>query len=153
MMTTTRPETHLLRELHVLAGPIVLLVGLLTGRFVEQRIGPQQVLQTFGILFLAAAVTFWILGWIRSRRLPVRPSIWSMVLSAMVNMAAVGGTLLAFIIWYNKWPLNLEPVEPTGFEGASGESFFIALMLFGFSGLAWLLGILAVGSTPAKPKV
>jgi hypothetical protein len=26
-------------------------------------------------------------------------------------------------------------------------------MLFGFSGLAWLLGILAVGATPAKPKV
>jgi hypothetical protein len=76
-----------------------------------------------------------------------------MVLSAMVNMAAVGGTLLAFRIWYNKWPLNLEPVEPTGFEGASGEPFFISLMLFGFSGLAWLLGILAVGATPAKPKV
>ena len=152
-MTTLRPETHLLRELHVVASPIVLLVGLFTGRFIEQKIGPLQVLQSFGILFVTGALAFWALGLIRSRNLAVGASFWSAIVSATVNMAAIGGALLAFRIWFNKWPLNVEPVEPTGFEGSSGEPFFIAVMLIAFSGLTWLLGILAVGATPAKQRV
>lgn len=149
-MNAIKPETHLLRELHVLASPVVLLVGLFTARIVEPRIGPQMVIQSFAILFGAGFLAFWIIGLLRSRKLRVRLSLWSAVVSATVNMAAVGSTILAFRIWYNKWPFNLEPVEPTGFTAASGEPFFIAFMLIALAGLTWMLGVLAVGATPSK---
>lgn len=153
-MTTGRSESHLLRELHVLATPVVVLVGALTAQFVDQKIGPIQVIQSFGILFLAGALAFWVLSLIRSRKLSVGVGVWSVLVSATANMASVGGTFLAFRIWYNKWPFNLEPVEPTGFEGP-GAPFFLLLLLLAFSGLVWLLGILAVGSTAPerKPKL
>lgn len=145
-MTTGRPESHLLRELHVLASLVVVLVGFLIDPFIVQKIGPAQVVQSFGILFVAGALAFLAIGLIPTRKLPVVISVWSVIVSATANMAAVGGTFLAFRIWYNKWPFNLEPVEPTGFEGP-GASFFLLLLLLAFSGLVWLLGLLAVGVT------
>jgi len=145
-MTTGRPESHLLRELHVLASPAVVLVGFLVDPFIVQKIGPIQVIQSFGILFVAGAIAFWAIGLILTRKLPVVINVWSVIVSATANMAAVGGSFLAFRIWYNKWPFNLEPVEPTGFEGP-GASFFLLLLLLAFSGLVWLLGLLAVGAT------
>lgn len=151
-MTIVRPESHLLRELHVLASPLVVLVGFLVDPYIVQKIGPVQVIQSFGILFAAGAIAFWSIGLILTRRVPVAISTWSVFVSATANMAAVGGTFLAFRIWYNKWPFNLEPVEPTGFEGP-GSPLFITLMLLAFSGLIWLLGILAVGATSSEQKL
>lgn len=145
-MTSARPESHLLRELHVLASVVVVFVGFLADPFIVQKIGPVQVIQSFGILFVAGAIAFWAIGLILTRKLPVVISVWSLIVSAIANMAAVGGAFLAFRIWYNKWPFNLEPVEPTGFEGP-GAPLFILLMLLAFSGLVWLLGLLAVGVT------
>jgi hypothetical protein len=145
-MTTGRPESHLLRELHVLATALVVLVGFLADPHIVQKIGPIQVIQAFGILFVAGAMAFWAIGLILTRKLPVVINVWSVIVSATANMAAVGGSFLAFRIWYNKWPFNLEPVEPTGFEGP-GASFFLLLLLLAFSGLVWLLGLLAVGAT------
>ena len=150
-MTTSRAESHLLLELHVLASPAVVLVGFLANPYIVQKIGPFQVIQSFGILFVSAAMAFWAIGLILTRKLPVVISVWSVIVSATANMAAVGGTFLAFRIWYNKWPFNLEPVEPTGFEGP-GAPFFILQMLLAFSGLTWLLGILAVGATASERK-
>lgn len=145
-MTTARPESHLLRELHVLASAGVVIIGFLADPYIVQKIGPVQVIQSFGILFVSGAMAFWAIGLILTRKLPFVISVWSVIVSATANMAAVGGSFLAFRIWYNKWPFNLEPVEPTGFEGP-GASFFLLLLLLAFSGLVWLLGLLAVGAT------
>lgn len=151
-MKLTNPETHLLRESHVLASPIVLLVGLFSGRFVEPRIGLQLVVQSFAILFVAGFVAFWVLGLVRSRTLGVRGSLWSAIVSATVNMFAVGSFFLAFRIWSYQWPLTLEPWDADNITGGGGEPFFIAGMLTALASLIWVLGIFAVGSTPAKPK-
>ncbi len=151
-MKRTHPETHLLRELHVLASPIVLLVGLFSGRFVEPRIGLQLVVQSFAILFVAGFVAFWVLCLVRSRTLGVRGSLWSAIVSATVNMFAVGSFFLAFRIWSYQWPLTLEPWDADNITGGGGEPFFIAGTLTALASLIWVLGIFAVGSTPAKPK-
>ena len=151
-MSTTRPETHLLRELHVLASPIVLLVGLFSGRFVEPRLGLQLVVQSFAILFVAGFVAFWVLGLVRSRTLGVRGGLWSAIVSATVNMFAVGSFFLAFRIWSYQWPLTLEPWDADNITRGGGEPFFIAGTLTALASLIWVLGIFAVGSTPAKPK-
>ena len=149
-MKLTNPETHLLRELHVLASPIVLLVGLFSGRFVEPRIGLQLVVQSFAILFVAGFICFWILGNIRSRKLSIRMSISSSVVSATVNMFAVGSLFLAFRIWSYQWPLTLEPWDADNVTGGGGEPFFIAAMLTTLAIIIWILGIFAVGTTPVK---
>lgn len=149
-MKRTHPETHLLRELHVLASPVVLLVGLLSARFVEQRIGLQLLVQSFAILFLAGFLAFWILGLLRSRTLGVRGSIWSAIVSAAVNMFSAGSFFLAFRIWFYKWPFTLEAWDAENVTGAGGEPFFIAAMLTTLATLIWVLGIFAVGTTPAS---
>ena len=149
-MKLTNPETHLLRELHVLASPIVLLVGLFSGRFVEPRIGLQLVVQSFAILFVAGFISFWILGNIRSRKLSIRVSISSSVVSATVNMFAVGSLFLAFRIWSYQWPLTLEPWDADNVTSGGGEPFFIAAMLTTLAIIIWILGIFAVGTTPVK---
>lgn len=152
-MKASSPETQLLRELHVLASPIVLLVGLFSGRFVEPRIGAQLVVQSFAILFVAGFITFWILGNIRSRKLSIRVSISSSVASAIVNTFAVGSLFLAFRIWSYQWPLTLEPWDADNVTGGGGEPFFIAGMFTALATLIWVLGIFAVGATPAKHLV
>lgn len=149
-MKRTHPETHLLRELHVLASPVVLLVGLFSARFVEQRIGLELLAQSFAILFVAGFLAFWILGLLRSRTLGVRGSIWSAMVSATVNTVAVGSFFLAFRIWFYKWPFTLEPWDAENVTGAGGEPFFIAAMLTTLATLIWVLGIFAVGATPAS---
>lgn len=149
-MKRTHPETHLLRELHVLASPVVLLVGLLSARFVEQRIGLQLLVQSFAILFVAGFLAFWILGLLRSRTLGVRGSIWSAIVSAAVNMFAVGSFFLAFRIWSYQWPYTLEPWNADNITGGGSEPFFIAAMLTTLASLVWVLGIFAVGTTPAS---
>jgi hypothetical protein len=149
-MKLTNPETHLLRELHVLASPIVLLVGLFSGRFVEPRIGLQLVVQSFAILFVAGFISFWILGNIRSRKLSIRVSISSSVVSATVNMFAVGSLFLAFRIWSYQWPLTLEPWDADNVTSGGGEPFFIAAMLTTLAIIIWVLGIFAIGTNPVK---
>ena len=149
-MKLANPETHLLRELHVLASPIVLLVGLFSGRFVEPRIGLQLVVQSFAILFVAGFISFWILGNIRSRKLSIRVSISSSVVSATVNMFAVGSLFLAFRIWSYQWPLTLEPWDADNVAGGGGEPFFIAAMLTTLAIIIWVLGIFAIGTNPVK---
>lgn len=149
-MKLTSPETHLLRELHVLASPVVFLVGLFSARFVEQRIGLQLVTQSFTILLVAGFMAFWILGLVRSRTLGIRGSIWSTIVSAAVNMFAVGSVFLAFRIWSYQWPYTLEPWDADNITGGGSEPFFIAVMLTVLATLIWVLGIFAVGATPAK---
>lgn len=149
-MKLTNPETQLLRELHVLASPIVLLVGLFSGRFVEPRIGLQLVVQSFAILFVAGFISFWILGNIRSRKLSIRVRISSSVVSATVNMFAVGSLFLAFRIWSYQWPLTLEPWDADNVTGGGGEPFFIATMLTTLAIIIWVLGVFAFGATPVK---
>ena len=152
-MKLTNPETHLLRELHILASPVVLLVGLFTGRFVEPQIGLSMLLQSFAILFVVGFLAFWILGLVRSRTLGVRGSIWSGIVSATVNMVAVGTVYLALRIWVRQWPFNLESAAPDDITGADGEPFLIAVMLTALATFIWVLGIFAVGATPARqPK-
>lgn len=152
-MKLTKPETHLLRELHVLASPVVLVVGLFSARFVEPRIGLQLVLQSFTILLVAGFMAFWILGLVRSRTLGIRGSIWSAIVSAAVNMFAVGSVFLAFRIWSYQWPYTLEPWDADNVTGGGSEPFFIAAMLTTLATLIWVLGIFAVGTTPAKLNV
>jgi len=149
-MKPTNPETHLLRELHVLASPVVLVVGLISARFVEQRIGLELLAQSFAILFVAGFLAFWILGLLRSRTLGVRSSLWSAIVSAAVNMFAVGSFFLAFRIWFYQWPYSLEPWNADNITGGGGEPFFIAALLTTLATLIWALGIFAVGATPAK---
>lgn len=149
-MKTTSRETHLLRELHVLAGPVVLVVGLFSRQFIEPRIGLNMLLQSFAILFVVGFLAFWILGLVSSRTLRVRGSVWSTMVSATVNMVAVGTVYLALRIWVNQWPFNLEPGAPDDVTGSAGEPFFIAAMLTALAALTWALGIFAVGATPAK---
>ena len=137
----------------MLAGPVVLLVGLFSGRFVEQRIGLNMLLQSFAILFVFGFLAFWILGLARSRTARVRGSIWSATVSATVNMVAVGTIYLALRIWANQWPFNLEPGAPDDITGSEGEPFFIAVMLTALATFIWVLGIFAVGATPVRqPK-
>ena len=149
-MKRTHPETHLLRELHVLASPVVLLVGLFSARFVEQRIGLQLLVQSFAILFVAGFLAFWFLGLVRSRTLGVRGTVWSAIVSAAVNMFAVGSVFLAFRIWSYQWPYTLEPWNADNITGGGSEPFFIAAMLTTLASLVWVLGIFAVGTTPAS---
>lgn len=149
-MKRTHPETHLLRELHVLASPVVLLVGLFSARFVEQRIGLQLLVQSFAILFVAGFLAFWFLGLVRSRTLGVRGTVWSAIVSAAVNMFAVGSVFLAFRIWSYQWPYTLEPWNADNITGGGSEPFFMAAMLTTLAFLVWVLGIFAVGATPAK---
>lgn len=149
-MKLTNPETHLLRELHVLASPVVFLVGLFSARFVEQRVGLQLVTQSFTILLVAGFMAFWILGLVRSRTLGVRGSLWSAIVSATVNMFAVGSFFLAFRIWSYQWPYTLEPWNADNITGGGSEPFFIAALLTTLATLIWALGIFAVGATPAK---
>jgi len=149
-MKPTNPETHLLRELHVLASPVVLLVGLLSARFVEQRIGLQLVVQSFTILFIAGFMAFWMLGLLRSRTLGVRGTIWSAIVSAAVNMFAVGSVFLAFRIWSYQWPYTLEPWDADNITSGGSEPFFIAAMLTTLATIIWVLGIFAIGTNPVK---
>lgn len=152
-MKLTNPETHLLRELHVLASPVVLVVGLISARFVEQRIGLELLAQSFAILFVAGFLAFWILGLLRSRTLGIRGSIWSAIVSAAVNMFAVGSIFLAFRIWSYQWPYTLEPWDADNITSGGSEPFFIAAMLTALATMIWVLGIFAVGATSAKLKV
>lgn len=149
-MRPASKETHLLRELHVLASPVVLFVGLFTARFVEPRIGLELVVQSFTILLVAGFMAFWILGLVRSRTLGIRGSIWSAIVSAAVNMFAVGSVFLAFRIWSYQWPYTLEPWNADNLTGGGSEPFFIAAMLTALAALSWTLGIFAVGATPTK---
>lgn len=103
-------------------------MGSLADPYLVQKIGPVQVIQSFGIPWAAGALAFWILGYFRSRTLRIRGSIWSAVVSATVN---------------------LEPGEPDGITDSHGEPFFIAVMLTALATLSWILGIFAVGATSA----
>lgn len=103
-------------------------MGSLADPYLVQKIGPVQVIQSFGISRAAGALAFWIVGYVRSRRLRIRGSIWSSVVLATVN---------------------LESGKPDGITGTQGEPFFIAVMLTALATLSWILGIFAVGATSA----
>ena len=148
-MTKTSPETHLLRELHVLASPFTLIVGLATAS-IWNVIGPGLVAGTFLSLFVFASISFALLGALRGRRFGVRIGIWSTLVSGVVNAVAIGSLILAFRIWYLQWPFNQGPTQPEDYIDDGGASWFITLGLVTLSSLIWALGIFAVGAAPAK---
>jgi len=151
-MTKTSPETHLLRELHVLASPVTLIVGLATAS-IWNVIGPGLVAGICSSLFVAASISFALLGALRGRRLGVRIGIWSSLVSGVVNAVAIGSLLLAFRIWYLQWPFNQGPTQPEDYIDDGGASWFITLGLVALSALIWALGIFAVGATPTRKVV
>lgn len=149
-MKATRPETHLLRELQVLSSPFVVLAALLSARFIDPEIGPAMLLQTFSIMFVVALLAFLSIAAIRTRRLTVRVRVWSAIVSAIVNATAVGSLAIAFRIWYYQWPFNQEPIQPETYIDDAGAAWLITLGLTALSSLIWVLGIFAVGATPAR---
>ncbi len=151
-MTKTSPETHLLRELHVLASPFTLIVGLATAS-IWNVIGPGLVAGTFLSLFVSASISFALLGALRGRRFGVRIGIWSTLVSGVVNAVSIGSLILAFRIWYLQWPFNQGPTQPEDYIDDGGASWFITLGLVTLSSLVWALGIFAVGAAPAKKVV
>ena len=151
-MKTTSPETHLLRELHVLASAVVLFVAIATASVWGLKIGPSLLVGTFSSLFAVATLAFGLIAVLRTRKLKVRVSAWSALLSGLVNAVVFGSVALAFRIWYLQWPFNQELIQPENYIDDGGASWLITLGLISLSLLIWILGLLAVGATsPGKP--
>jgi hypothetical protein len=151
-MTKTSPATHLLRELHVLTTPVVLLVALATANLWGTRIGPSLLFGTFSTLFAVATLTFVLIAILRTRKLPVKVGLWPALVSGFVNATVITSLLLAFRIWYFQWPFNQEPIQPEDYIDDGGAAWLITIGLTFLGSLIWVLGIFAVGSTPTKAK-
>lgn len=149
-MTKTSPEIHLLRELHVLASPVVFVVGLATASVWDPKVGSNLLIGTFTSLFAIASATFGLLAVLRTRRLEIRIRAWSALVSGFINATVIGSLLLALRIWYFQWPFNQEPIQPENYIDDGGASWMITIGLICLSSLTWVLGIFAVGATPTK---
>lgn len=152
IMTKPSPETHLLRELHALATPIVFLVALGIVRFWNPVVGPELLIGSYTSLFLAATTAFGLLALIRGRRFKVRVSLWSALVSGLINGVVISSLALAFRIWIFQWPFNQEPSQPSDYINDGGASWLISAGLVALSALIWVLGIIAVGSTASSLK-
>lgn len=151
-MTKTSPATHLLRELHVLATPVVFLAAFATANMWGTKIGPNLLLGTFSTLFAVATVTFVLIAIMRTRKLPIKVGLWPALVSGFVNTTGVTSLLLAFRIWYFQWPFNQEPIQPEDYLDDGGAAWLIAIGLAFLGSLIWVLGVFAVGTTPTKTK-
>lgn len=149
-MTSTSPETHLLRELHVLSSPVVVLVGLATATLWGAQIAPRPLFGMYISLFVVAAATYGVIAILRARKLNVQIRAWSALVSGLVNATAIGSILLAFRVWYFQWPLNREPIQPEDYIDDGGATTLIAVGLAVLGSLIWVLGVFAVGATPTK---